>query len=76
MGKVLNHRECEAVNGFFSPLTIQEEEIWHDYALSLWFVQKPCLEHKLCMEPLWMLGDDLGSKASPQTYAARAACIA
>eukprot|EP00435_Cladocopium_sp_Y103_P049242 s1706_g14.t1 len=31
----------KAVNGFFSPLTIQEEEIWHDYALSLWFVQKP-----------------------------------
>eukprot|EP00439_Symbiodinium_sp_Y106_P071569 s2593_g12.t2 len=31
----------KAVNGFFSPLTIQEEEIWHDYALSLWFTQKP-----------------------------------
>eukprot|EP00434_Breviolum_minutum_P007369 symbB.v1.2.006503.t1/scaffold361.1/size299464/26 len=36
------HRYLEkAVNGFFSPLTIKEEEIWHDYALSLWFVQKP-----------------------------------
>lgn len=41
----------------------EEEEIWHDYALSLWFVQKPRLEPKVCMEPLWMLGSDLGSKA-------------
>ncbi|CAE7343029.1 Tmtc4 [Symbiodinium natans] len=31
----------KAVNGYFSPLTIQEEEIWHDYALSLFFMQKP-----------------------------------
>jgi len=38
------HKEAEtylarAVAGYFSPLTIKEEEIWHDYALSLWFVQ-------------------------------------
>jgi len=29
-----------AVSGYFSPLTIKEEEIFHDYALALWFVQK------------------------------------
>jgi len=31
----------KAVSGYFSPLTIKEEEIWHDYGLVLWFVQKP-----------------------------------
>lgn len=40
------HQEAEAylykaVSGYFSPLTIKEEEIWHDYGLILWFVQKP-----------------------------------
>jgi len=40
------HLEAEAylhkaVSGYFSPLTIKEEEIWHDYGLVLWFVQKP-----------------------------------
>jgi len=31
----------KAVSGYFSPLTIKEEEIWHDYGLVLWFAQKP-----------------------------------
>lgn len=36
------HEEAEqylyrAVTGFFSPLTIKEEEIWHDFGLALWF---------------------------------------
>lgn len=31
----------KAVTGYFSPLTIKEEEIFHDYALALWFVQRP-----------------------------------
>lgn len=26
-----------AISGFFSPLTMAEEEIWHDFALALWF---------------------------------------
>lgn len=30
----------KAVSGYYSPLTIKEEEIWHDYALSLWFTDK------------------------------------
>jgi len=39
------HDEAErylarAVAGYFSPLIIKEEEIWHDYALILWFAQK------------------------------------
>lgn len=28
----------KAVSGYFSPLTLHEEEVWHDYALSLWHV--------------------------------------
>lgn len=28
-----------AVAGYFSPLTINEEEIWHDYALAKWFTE-------------------------------------
>jgi len=31
----------KAVSGYYSPLTIKEEEIFHDYGLALWFVQKP-----------------------------------
>ncbi|CAE8650123.1 unnamed protein product, partial [Polarella glacialis] len=39
------HEEAEAlltraVSGYFSPLTIKEEEIWHDYGLVLWFRDK------------------------------------
>eukprot|EP00929_Paragymnodinium_shiwhaense_P112184 TRINITY_DN80443_c0_g1_i1.p1 TRINITY_DN80443_c0_g1~~TRINITY_DN80443_c0_g1_i1.p1 ORF type:complete len:729 (+),score=120.29 TRINITY_DN80443_c0_g1_i1:172-2358(+) len=30
----------KAVSGFYSPLTIKEEEIFHDYALALWFVER------------------------------------
>lgn len=29
-----------AVTGFYSPLTIKEEEIFHDFALALWFVER------------------------------------
>eukprot|EP00930_Biecheleria_cincta_P019935 TRINITY_DN15096_c0_g1_i1.p1 TRINITY_DN15096_c0_g1~~TRINITY_DN15096_c0_g1_i1.p1 ORF type:complete len:716 (-),score=98.59 TRINITY_DN15096_c0_g1_i1:3-2150(-) len=31
----------KAVTGFYSPLTIKEEEIFHDYALALWFAERP-----------------------------------
>ncbi|CAK9088033.1 unnamed protein product [Durusdinium trenchii] len=30
----------KAVTGYFSPLTLHEEEVWHDYALALWHVGK------------------------------------
>lgn len=35
------HQEAErylhkAVSGYFSPLTLHEEEVWHDYGLALW----------------------------------------
>merc|ERR1712113_501972 len=30
----------KAVTGVYSPLTIKEEEIFHDYALALWFAGK------------------------------------
>merc|ERR1712194_563695 len=30
-----------AVTGVYSPLTIKEEEIFHDYALALWFADRP-----------------------------------
>ena len=41
-----NHTAAEqllarAVEGHFSPLILNEEEVFHDYALALWFVQKP-----------------------------------
>merc|ERR1712176_1190390 len=29
-----------AVTGFYSPLTIKEEEIFHDYALACWFAEQ------------------------------------
>ena len=32
---------AKAVQGRFSPLILNEEEVFHDYALALWFVQKP-----------------------------------
>eukprot|EP00930_Biecheleria_cincta_P070928 TRINITY_DN58497_c0_g1_i1.p1 TRINITY_DN58497_c0_g1~~TRINITY_DN58497_c0_g1_i1.p1 ORF type:complete len:726 (+),score=105.11 TRINITY_DN58497_c0_g1_i1:258-2180(+) len=28
----------KAVSGYFSPLTLHEEEVWHDYGLALWHV--------------------------------------
>jgi len=28
----------KAVSGYFSPLTLHEEEVWHDYGLALWYV--------------------------------------
>jgi len=28
----------KAVSGYFSPLTLAEEEVWHDYGLALWHV--------------------------------------
>lgn len=28
----------KAVTGYFSPLTLHEEEVWHDYGLALWHV--------------------------------------
>jgi len=28
------------VSGYFSPLTLHEEEVWHDYALALWHTGK------------------------------------
>jgi len=30
----------KAVTGYFSPLTLHEEEVWHDYGLALWHVGK------------------------------------
>lgn len=30
----------KAVTGYFSPLVMHEEEVWHDYALSLWHVNR------------------------------------
>eukprot|EP00929_Paragymnodinium_shiwhaense_P101071 TRINITY_DN63842_c0_g1_i1.p1 TRINITY_DN63842_c0_g1~~TRINITY_DN63842_c0_g1_i1.p1 ORF type:complete len:798 (+),score=167.56 TRINITY_DN63842_c0_g1_i1:63-2456(+) len=30
----------KAVSGYFSPLTMAEEEVWHDYGLALWFAEK------------------------------------
>lgn len=30
----------KAVSGYFSPLTLNEEEVWHDYGLVLWHVGK------------------------------------
>jgi len=30
----------KAVGGYFSPLTLHEEEVWHDYGLSLWHAGK------------------------------------
>lgn len=46
----------KAVSGYYSPLTIKEEEIWHDYALSLWFNNKAAesivnFERSLMMNP-------------------------
>ena len=32
---------AKAIQGQFSPLIVNEEEIFHDYALALWFAQKP-----------------------------------
>ena len=31
----------KAVQGQFSPLILNEEEVFHDYALALWFMEKP-----------------------------------
>mmetsp|Transcript_31612 Transcript_31612/g.70893 ORF Transcript_31612/g.70893 Transcript_31612/m.70893 type:complete len:642 (+) Transcript_31612:563-2488(+) len=31
----------KAVTGYFSPLVIAEEEVWHDYGLVLWQTKKP-----------------------------------
>lgn len=55
------HQEAErylnkAVSSYFSPLTIQEEEIWHDYGLALYFAGKPQeavanLERSLAINP-------------------------
>ena len=41
-----NHSAAEtllarAVEGHFSPLLVNEEEVFHDYALALWFTEKP-----------------------------------
>ena len=41
-----NHKAAEdllarAVEGHFSPLLVNEEEVFHDYALALWFAEKP-----------------------------------
>ena len=41
-----NHARAEqllekAVVGHFSPLLVNEEEVFHDYGLALWFAQKP-----------------------------------
>jgi len=30
----------KAVSGYFSPLTMHEEEVWHDYGLALWHAGK------------------------------------
>lgn len=30
----------KAVSGYFSPLTLHEEEVWHDYGLALWHTGK------------------------------------
>ena len=31
----------KAVSAFYSPLTLHEEEVWNDYAVSLWHTGKP-----------------------------------
>ena len=32
---------AKAVEGHFSPLLVNEEEVFHDYGLALWFAEKP-----------------------------------
>ena len=32
---------AKAVSGHFSPLLVNEEEVFHDYGLALWFSEKP-----------------------------------
>lgn len=41
-----NHKAAEellarAVEGHFSPLLVNEEEVFHDYGLALWFAERP-----------------------------------